>query len=139
MRFVLGITTRPNVFIPYQTHSRNYFLLFHYQVPAKSHLSVVEDTTVTVPSFFDIGLLSTNGKVCGNIFYTAAATQGYGSSIAAYSKKWAKQINSGSMVDPSGVSLLIKSPHFYMYHKKNEVTLIVSPCISTHIRENLEI
>ena len=142
MQFSLQVSLRPNVFVPYSTHGRNYYLLFHKFTPRKTKIWVTDSSVLKSETFFQVGDLHSDtpdGDVIGNIFYTPAASTCYGSAIMAYSKVWAKQANSTKFVTPVGVNLHVRSKHMFVYHKKNEVTVIVNPSLPASIRFNLEI
>lgn len=143
MQFQLQMNLRPNVFIPYTTHKRNYYLLFYRYTPKKTKLWVTDSNVLKSETFFRVGDLreiDETGPVVGNIFYTPSASTCYGTAIMAYSKAWAKDSNNTSGYSmPSGVMLMTRTPNFYVYHKKNEVTMIVNPILPQNIRSNLEV
>lgn len=142
MQFTLAYTSRPSIFLPYKTHNRNYHLLFNRSVPKKSVLSVT-DSIIATQSFFTIGnilLDDYNGERCGYIFFSTLPIACHGSCIVAYSRKWSKAVNEKRFpLNPFGVSLLLKDKEFHLYHKKNQVSLVVSPNMALKIKENLEV
>lgn len=143
MQFELQVRILPYIFFPYKTHNRLYHFIFTEDVKKNTLLSVVTSEDITVQSFFSIGDLRVNGYEggrCGYIFYSTLPIVCHGSSIIAYSKQWEKAVNEKRFpIQPFGVSLLLKTPAFYLYHQKNKVSLAVSPSIALKIRENLEI
>jgi hypothetical protein len=142
MEFKLHASNRPSVFIPYKTHKNNYHLLFTKEVPKGTVISV-NDSEITLDTFFRIGQMTLNGYAgerCGFVFHTPFSVSCHGTCIIAYSKNWANSVNSGRYpIRPFGMALLLRAKYFYIYHKKNQSTLIVNPDIAKHIKENLEI
>jgi hypothetical protein len=142
MEFQLPYPSKPNIFLPFHTHGRNYHLLFSERVKMNRKLSVV-DSEITAQSFFHIGELREDGYEgtrCGFIFYSPMPVQCHGTSIFSYSKQWARSVNEKRFpLNPFGVALVLKAEYFYLYHKRNQVSLVVSPNMAKKIRDNLEI
>lgn len=142
MQFTLPYTSRTSIFLPYTTHQQNYHLLFNRVVPKGSKLSICT-SEITAQSFFHIGNLiegEYDGESCGFIFFSTFPIVCHGSSIIAYSRQWAKSVNDKRFpLLPFGVSLVLRGGDFHLYHKKNQVSLAVSPNIALRIRENLEV
>jgi hypothetical protein len=143
MQFQLQVRIRPAIFIPYKTHGRLYHLIFSEDIKKNSLVSVDTSEDVKVQSFFDIGDMRVNGyagRKCGYIFYSTLPVICHGSCIIAYSKQWEKAVNEKHFpLQPFGVNLSLKAKTFYLYHRRNQVSLAVSPSLAARIRENLEI
>ena len=144
MQFQLEVNARPFIFFPYRTHERQYHVLLTERVPMDSIISVVDSEDVKdLPCFFSIGDVKTGGyegRRCGFIFHTTFPVVCHGSSIMAYSRQWEKAVNEKRFpLQPFWVSLVLRADYFYIYHKKNQVSLLVSPQIASRIRENLEV
>jgi len=143
MQFSLDINAQPNIFLPYKTHGRKYHLLFSRRVPKKKIVAVKNCDSIACDTFFHIGEMtqsSYTGEPCGFIFYTTYPVNCQAGSVMAYSRRWAQDINSSkNSLIPFGVELVLKHEFFYLYHKKNHVTLVVNPNLASRIRENLEI
>lgn len=142
MQFTLPYSPKTSIFLPYKTHNQNYHLLFRRQVPKGTRLSVVT-SEITAQTFFHIGSMLLDdyeGERCGFIFFSTFPVVCHGSSIIAYSRQWAKSVNEKRFpLLPFGVSLVLRGGDFHLYHKKNQVSLAVSPNIALKIKENLEV
>lgn len=148
MQFNIQFTPRTSIFLPYRTHKHSYHLLFN-RVVRKGQLLSVLDSEITTQTFFKIGSVlegvelggdPTTGERCGFIFHSTLPVECHGSSIISYSRQWAKAVNDKRFpLIPFGVSLVLRGGDFHLYHKKNQVSLAVSPNIALRIRENLEV
>lgn len=141
MRFILQTNLRSKVFVPYVTHGRKYSILLSKYLPAGTKLSVSDSPLVPADTYIRVGDLHLGGyegETIGHLFYTPLSFMCYGSALLAYSKAWEKRANNKELGVPSGVLLIARTPLFYLYHKKNEVTLAVNPTLPAAIKDNLE-
>ncbi len=142
MQFQLAFPGRPSIFLPYTTHGRSYHILFSSPVKKEANLSVRDaEDFQELQTFFSIGeMRDDQDVVVGFIFYSNYPIMCYGSGILAYSRQWQKAVNERRFpLSPFGVSLLVRADHFYVYHRKNHVSFIVSPQLAANIKDNLEV
>jgi hypothetical protein len=144
MQLTLGIRTRPDIFLPFRTRDRQYYLLLSKHIHHDDSLFVQEDEAAQASAtFFQIGRLTRDGydgEPCGHIFYTTYPVTCHGTSLIAYSKVWSQAVNNRRVpIRPFGVALTVKSESFLLYHRRNQVTLVVSPKIAANIKANLEV
>ncbi len=133
-----------NVITPFTQKGHQYYVLFRRH--SEGGPFFVRDTAYRVSTYFHVGEIykpveGTDGlknRIMGNIFFTQAKCRCEGSFMMAYSGLFCEQVQRSV---PAGfnMDLVVKEKGFHMFHQKNRATLIVSPAISSSIRENLEV
>jgi hypothetical protein len=123
---------------PYHFRDRTYFMLF-YRDGVKGPFYVA-DAPVQLSTMVYVGDVrcADSNRLVGNCFYTQAPAICAGSYLLAYSGLFRQAVNNRVPKD-FGMDLVLKTPRFQMFHKKNRATLIVSPSLKSDIRQNLEI
>jgi hypothetical protein len=83
---------------------------------------------------------SYEGPTVGSIFYTQSPLLCEGSFALAYSGVLKQAANTTRFkARDLGMSLVLKTEHFYVYNKTNVATLLVNPKLKTSIRQNFEV
>ena len=141
MQLSLKKSFNAGLFTPYKTHDRNYFLLFYARGIVGPFF--VRDAPLILNTLFSIGEIaqgSADGKVVGNIFYTQSPSRCEGSFALAYSGVFEGIVNT-QRFKPKDLEfqLMLKTEHYYVFHKDNAATLLVNPSIKMDIRKNFEV
>ncbi len=141
MQLSLAKSLKRGILFPHTEQGRTYYLLFH-----KANLSgpfFVRTSDLENSSLFHIGDITHNaydGDVVGNCFFTQAKHHSSGVFCLAYTGVLEGQTASKALKGKGfGVELVLKTPHYMMWNKRGHTTLIVTPSLSSSIRENLEI
>jgi len=129
-----------NVITPFIQDGTTYYLLFRRQEQGPF---IVRHASYRVSSYFHIGEIvklmgEGHNRIVGNIFYTQANCRCEGSFIMAYSGLFFGQAQRRIPAEFQ-MDLVVKEKSFHMFHQKNRATLIISPALSSSIKENLEI
>lgn len=152
MRFTLSVDMPSYVFVPYSTHDRSYFIMGTEKLVEGDAFSVFDSSDVKVQTFFTVGDLVPHqyeAKVLnkevlvdevrmGVILYTSAPVVCHGTSVVAYSARWASSLRSVKP-EPFGMGLVFRAPYLSIFHQKNSATLVISPTVSNRLKTNLEI
>ena len=130
-----------HLFTPYMTHDRQYYLLFYEnKLPGPFF---VKDAPLVVNTMFYIGDVTSEsyeGEVVGSIFYTQSPTICEGTFALAFSGLLKQGANSPRFrARDLGMELVLKTPNYYVYNKKNTATLLVCPHLKESIRKNFEV
>lgn len=131
-------TFNSRLITPYNYLDRTYYLLFYSS--GRPGEFYVTDAPVQPDTFVYIGEIRRKGNnaLVGNCFYTQAPAICAGSYLLAYSGVFRQSLNNRIPKD-FGMDLVLKTPRFQVFNKKNRATLIISPSLKTDIRQNLEI
>lgn len=123
---------------PYHYRDRVYYLLFYWDNLKGPFY--VEDSLVQPSSLIYTGDIrrKVNNSLVGTCFFSQAPAICAGSFLLAYSGLFKQSVNNRVPKD-FNMDLVLKTPRFQMFNKKNKATLIVSPALKSGIRQNLEI
>jgi hypothetical protein len=123
---------------PYQFRDRTYHVLFYRNKKQGPFYFV--DAAVQPSTMISLGEIRTSrsDELVGSVFYTQAPVICAGSFLLAYSGVFKQSVNNRVPKDFE-MDLILKTPRFHIFNKKNRATLVVSPTLKSDIRQNLEI
>jgi hypothetical protein len=138
MKLDIESTFNRRLITPYSFKDRTYYLLF-YNNGKKGPFYVV-DSVVQPESLVHIGDVRQveTDTLVGNCFYSQSPTICEGSFLMAYSGAFRMSLKNRTPKDFE-MDLVLKTPRFQVFNRKNKATLVVSPTLKDDIRENLEI
>lgn len=138
MKLDIESTFNARLLTPYHFRDRTYFMLF-YRNGVQGPFYVI-DAIVQPSTLVYVGDVRTvdGGRLVGNCFYTQAPAVCAGSYLLAYSGVFKQAVNNRVPKD-FAMDLVLKTPRFQMFNRKNKATLIVSPTLKSDIRQNLEV
>lgn len=142
MQLSLPRSLKKGVLFPHTEQGRSYYLLFHKTgLPGPFYVQTSDLENSSLFYIGDVHQGSYSGEVVGNCFYTQARhTSTGGVFCLAYTGVLEKQTETRSLKGKDfGVELVLKTPHYMMWNKRGHVTLVVTPSLSSSIRENLEL
>lgn len=138
MEFDVKASFNSKLITPYQFRNRTYHLLFFRDnVPGPFY---VQNSAVQPVSLVFIGDVrrTENDKLVGHCFYSQVPVICTGSYLLAYSGVFRQSVQT-RLPSNFEMDLVLRTPKFQVFHKKNKATLIVSPTLRDEIRQNLEV
>lgn len=142
MQLSLLKSLKRGIIFPHTEQGRSYYLLFY-----KTGLSgpfFISTSDLENSSLFYVGDIrqgSYDGEIIGNVFFTQVKHMSAGGVFCmAYTGVLERMTETKALKGKDyGVDLVLKTQHYLMWNKRGSVTLVVTPSLSSSIRENLEL
>jgi hypothetical protein len=139
MRFQILHSTKPHIFYKVGAHGNEYHFMATTPLPPSDDLFVQNlDEAQSLKSNFYIGAVSKMGYSAdhiGYLFYSTLPVYNLSTGILSASRSW--QHSSKVSVTQDELLLILKTPHFYVYHALNKATLVTNPFLDDSLEDYL--